>query len=58
MFNDFNSLKKGVIRLYKVWVLEEFKAAMISKESTKMYEIKRTNIEKGYALLKTRQQTT
>jgi hypothetical protein len=49
MFNDFNSLKKGVIRLYKVWVLEEFKAAMISKESTKMYEIKRTNIEKGYA---------
>lgn len=29
-FNDFRQLKKGVIKLYKVWVLEESKDSMIA----------------------------
>jgi hypothetical protein len=51
-------MKKGVIRLYKVWVLEECKESMVSKDSTKQYNVKRRILEHSYAALKTRQQTT
>jgi len=34
-FNDFRQLKKGVIKLYKVWVLEECKDSMVAVDSTR-----------------------
>ena len=53
MFNDFASLKKGVIRLYKVWVLEECNlSSLVSKDSTKQYQLKRRLLEQKYANLK------
>lgn len=57
-FNNFAELKKGIIRLYKVWVLEECKESMVAKDSTRQYIMKRKQLETKYAALKTKQQTT
>lgn len=34
-FNDFRQLKKGVIKLYKVWVLEESKDSVVASDGAR-----------------------
>jgi len=55
MFNNFATLKKAVVRLYKVWVLEEAKGGAVSKDSAKYYALKRSLLEQKYDSLKIKQ---
>jgi len=51
-FNDFRQLKKGVIKLYKVWVLEESKETMVAVDSTRQLSRTRNTLEMNYKALK------
>ena len=51
-FNDFRQLKKGVIKLYKVWVLEESKDSMVAVDSTRQLSRTRGTLEHKYSALK------
>jgi len=51
-FNDFRQLKKGVIKLYKVWVLEESKDSMVAVDSTRQLSRTRSTLELKYLALK------
>jgi len=51
-FNDFRQLKKGVIKLYKVWVLEESKETMVAVDSTRQLSRTRNTLELNYKALK------
>jgi hypothetical protein len=38
LFPNYKELKRGVIRLYKLWVLEETKDKILGKSSTQQQE--------------------
>jgi hypothetical protein len=57
-YNNFAALKKAIVRLYKVWVLDEAKGGAVSKDSAKYHALKRSLLEQKYDSLKIRQAST